>query len=239
MTTELSLLLITTVSVAFIHTTAGPDHYLPFIVMSKARKWNRAKTAWITLLCGIGHVGSSFVLGLIGVAFGVALFSIKTFESSRGIIAAWLFTIFGFCYLIWGLHRAYKNKSHSHLHIHSDGSLHTHTHNHHDEPRFIGVHEEEKKINITPWILFTIFVLGPCEPMIPLVMYPAARHHYFELFFVSLIFGIITIATMMTVVLTASFGISILSFKFIERYTHALAGGTIFACGLGILFLGL
>lgn len=237
MSTELSILLITTVSVAFIHTAAGPDHYIPFIIMSKARKWNRVKTAWITFLCGIGHVGSSFLLGLIGVAFGVALFSIQSLESSHGIIAAWLFTIFGFCYLIWGLHRAYKNKPHDHLHVHSDGSLHSHTHTHHNEHSHI--HAEVKKVNITPWILFTIFILGPCEPMIPLIMYPAAKHNYFELFLVSIIFGIITIATMLTFVLTASFGLNILSFKFIERYTHALAGGTIFACGLGMLFLSL
>jgi nickel/cobalt transporter (NicO) family protein len=237
MSSELTLLLLTTVSVAFVHTAAGPDHYLPFIVMSKARQWNRAKTAWITFLCGLGHVGSSFVIGLVGVAFGIALFSIKLFESSRGVIAAWVFTIFGFCYLIWGLHRAYKNKTHSHPHVHSDGSLHNHTHTHHDEHSH--VHEIEKKVNITPWILFTIFVLGPCEPMIPLVMFPAAKHNYFELFLVSVIFGIITIGTMITFVMTASFGLNVLSFKFIERYTHALAGGTIFACGLGMLFLGL
>ena len=30
--------------------------------------------------------------------------------------------------------------------------------------------------NLTPWILFTIFVFGPCEPLIPLVMFPAAEH---------------------------------------------------------------
>src|SRR5208283_1965819 len=120
------------------------------------------------------------------------------------------------------------------LHVHGDGNLHEHTHTHHDEHSH--VHEEEKKVNITPWILFTVFVLGPCEPMIPLVMYPAAKHNYFELFLVSIIFATITILTMMTIVMIASFGINIISFKFIERYTHALAGGTIFACGLGMVF---
>jgi hypothetical protein len=28
--------------IGFIHTVIGPDHYLPFIVMAKARKWTRA-----------------------------------------------------------------------------------------------------------------------------------------------------------------------------------------------------
>ncbi|HOD34406.1 MAG TPA: hypothetical protein PLR20_01590 [Syntrophales bacterium] len=28
----------------------------------------------------------------------------------------------------------------------------------------------------TPWVLFTIFVLGPSEPLIPVLMFPAARN---------------------------------------------------------------
>ena len=237
MSTELYLLLITTISIAFVHTIVGPDHYLPFIVMAKARKWSHFKTAWITFLCGLGHVGSSVVLGFIGIAFGIALFKIQLFESFRGNIASWLFTAFGFCYLVWGLHRAYKNRLHRHIHFHSDGNLHDHTHTHHEEHSH--VHEKAGKSNITPWVLFTIFVLGPCEPLIPLVMYPAAKHHYIDLLLVTSVFGLITIITMMTLVLIASFGINFLPMKLLERYTHALAGGTIFACGLGMLFLGL
>ena len=70
MKAELSPLIITAVSIAFFHTILGPDHYLPFIMMSWARKWSALKTSIITLLCGIGHIGSSVVLGLIGVAMG-------------------------------------------------------------------------------------------------------------------------------------------------------------------------
>ena len=55
-------------AIAFTHTITGPDHYLPFIVMSKARKWSLWKTSWITFLCGLGHVLSSVVIGEIGRA---------------------------------------------------------------------------------------------------------------------------------------------------------------------------
>jgi sulfite exporter TauE/SafE len=115
--------------------------------------------------------------------------------------------------------------------------MHVHDHTHHEEHAH--VHEEHGKANITPWILFTIFVLGPCEPLIPLIMYPAARNNYLELALVTSVFGIITIATMLAFVLIASFGINFLPMRFMERYMHALAGGTIFACGLGMIFLGL
>ena len=100
-------------------------------------------------------------------------------------------------------------------------------------------HEQKKTINLTPWILFTIFVFGPCEPLIPIVMYPAAQHNYSHLAIVTLVFSAITIVTMLTVVTIASRGINLLPMKTLEKYSHALAGATIFLCGIGMLFLGL
>ena len=69
---EIMVLCITAASIGFFHTIFGPDHYVPFIVMSRARKWSHVKTILITILCGLGHVGSSVVLGLIGVAVGLS-----------------------------------------------------------------------------------------------------------------------------------------------------------------------
>ena len=67
-------LFLTSLSIGLLHTLVGPDHYLPFIVMGRARKWSLGRTAWITTLCGIGHVGSSVLLGMIGIAAGIGLF---------------------------------------------------------------------------------------------------------------------------------------------------------------------
>ena len=238
MTQELSLLLITTVSIAFIHTLTGPDHYLPFIVIAKAKKWSLAKTAWFTALCGVGHVGSSVILGFIGIALGIAVGKLELWEGIRGSLITYLFTAFGLVYFVWGIIRAVRNKPHNHLHFHNDGKPHLHEHTHHEE--HIHVHEtKEIKNNLTPWILFTIFIFGPCEPLIPLVMYPAAKHNYGSLILVTIIFSTITILTMLTLVLITSLGIKLLPMKAMEKYSHALAGGTILLCGLGMLFFGL
>ena len=236
MTSELSLLLLTAASVAFIHTLFGPDHYLPFIVMARAGKWSRVKTIWVTILCGIGHVGSSVVLGIVGIMFGVAVMHLQWIESLRGNFAGWFLIAFGLVYLVWGIRRAVRNKPHHHVHVHPDGTFHTHEHTHHQE--HLHVHEEEKE-SMTPWILFTVFVFGPCEPLIPILMYPAAKGHYGQVAAVGIIFGIITIATMLTVVLTSLFGLSLLPVGKLERYSHALAGLTVLACGLAIQFLHL
>jgi len=237
MTAELSILLIAAISIAFIHTLTGPDHYLPFIVISKAKKWSLAKTAWFTALCGIGHVGSSVILGFIGIALGIAVGRLEFIEGVRGNIISWIFTAFGLMYLIWGIRHSIRNKPHQHIHYHSTGDKHVHEHTHHDE--HLHVHEDGDKRNLTPWILFTIFIFGPCEPLIPLVMYPAAKNNYSDLLLVTIVFSAVTILTMLSLVLITSYGIKLIPMKAMEKYNHALAGGTIFLCGTGMLFLGL
>jgi hypothetical protein len=96
-----------------------------------------------------------------------------------------------------------------------------------------------KQKNMTPWILFLIFVLGPCEPLIPIVMYPAAENNIHGVIIVSLLFSVVTIATMMSVVLAFRLGLSHINFSPLERYVNVIAGATILVSGLAIQFLGL
>jgi len=237
MSSEINALVLTAASIGFFHTLFGPDHYLPFVMISWARKWSGIKTAVITFLCGIGHILSSVVLGLIGVACGIMVKKLQIIESFRGDIAAWLFIAFGLVYFVWGLRQAYKNKPHTHRHFHLDDGTHTHTHSHHTEHAHI--HLDEKKVNITPWVLFIVFVFGPCEPLIPLLMYPAAKSSWSGLLIVTAVFGLTTISTMMVLVLAARSGISLVKLNPLQRYSHSIAGATILLCGLAIVFLGL
>jgi len=236
MTSEIMILGVTAASIGLLHTVFGPDHYLPFIVMSRAGKWSMKKTALITILCGLGHVLSSVVLGLIGVAIGIAVTTLEIVEGVRGNIAAWLLIGFGFAYFVWGVRMAMKGKSHAHGHIHDPHSDHEHEHTHFDEHAH--AHGATKK-SMTPWILFTIFIFGPCEPLIPILMYPAAQHSIPGMIFVAGTFSVITIGTMLSVVMLAAWGISFAKLGKLERYTHALAGLTICLSGLAIQFLGL
>ena len=236
MNKEIMILAITAASIGFFHTLVGPDHYLPFIVMSKARKWSLLKTCVITFLCGIGHIMSSVVIGFIGIIFGVALMKLEVFEGFRGNIAAWALIGFGLAYFAWGVRNAIRNRPHRHIHIHEDGGEHHHEHSHIEEHAH--VHSSGKK-NITPWVLFTIFVLGPCEPLIPILMYPAAKNSTAGLILVTAVFGVATIGTMLIVVAALSLGIKLIPLGRLERYSHALAGATIFLSGMAIQFLGL
>ncbi len=237
MSHELAVLVLTAAWIGSVHTLLGPDHYLPFVVMARARKWSLARTAVMTAVCGFGHVASSVVLGLIGVGLGLAVGGLERFESVRGNLAAWVLIGFGLAYFVWGVRRAWKNRPHVHRHVHVHGSGHTHEHEHTQEHAH--VHDAEGSGDITPWILFTIFVLGPCEPLIPILMYPAASRSLLGLVLVTAVFGVVTIGTMLGVVLLATLGIGRLPVVRLERYTHALAGGAICLCGLAIQFLGL
>ncbi len=194
----------------FIHTLAGPDHYVPFIMIAKARGWSLLKTAFVTFLCGIGHILSAVLLGIIGLVFGFALSSIEAFDSVRDNIAAWLFIAFGLVYFVWGVRKAFRGR-HGHGHAH------------------------EGRAGITPWVLFTIFVFGPCEVLIPLLMYPAAKNSLMDAAYVTLVFGAVTITTMLGIVMVSMFGFNLLPLGKIERYTHALAGLAIVVCGILII----
>ena len=156
------------------------------------------KTMFITSLCGLGHVGSSILLGLLGVFFGWSLNSISLFENQRGNIAAWMLIVFGALYLGWGLIKALRKEPHTHWHSHLSGIVHKHEHLHSGEHAHI--HQTDGKFNMTPWVLFLIFIFGPCEPLIPMLVYPAAQESMTGLVIVIAVFGLSTILTMITVV---------------------------------------
>jgi nickel/cobalt transporter (NicO) family protein len=227
---------ITVASIAFFHTLTGPDHYLPFIMIGRARNWSAFKTSMLTLLCGFGHVFSSIILAGIAIFFGSLLTKIEWIEESRGELAAWMLIAFGLFYMVWGIKQAYKNREHKHVHDHGDGHSHEHEHCHQNTHSHF--HVEDKK-EITPWVLFIIFVLGPCEPMIPLLIAPASKGSITGVIWVAVIFTVVTLVTMLGLVLSSIYGLKKVSFKPIEKYSHAFAGASILCCGLAMQFLGL
>jgi nickel/cobalt exporter len=215
---QLSVLLFGAAGVAILHTLAGPDHYLPFIVMGRARRWSMARTIFWTVLCGLGHVGSSVLLALVGVVFGFGLERVRFIEEFRGNLAAWAMIAFGLVYLAWGLNKAVRSPRHAHAHAPAG---------------------EAEGFRLTPWVLFTIFLFGPCEPMIPLVMYPAAQGSWHDVWLVVGAFSVLTVGVMLAIVLLGRQGLGLVPARWLERYRHAAAGGTVLLAGCAIQFLGL
>jgi hypothetical protein len=251
---DLGLLMLTAASIGAVHTLLGPDHYLPFVALSRSANWSTRRTVAITSACGAGHVLSSIVIGMAGIAAGAAIERIVHIESWRGDIAAWLLLGFGLAYFAWGMKRALRGETHAHSHVHADGTRHSHSHDHrlapHVHPHATGAGTVQSFTvakarpaagMATPWTLFIIFVLGPCEPLIPVLMYPAAHANWLAVVVVSATFSLATIGTMLAVVLLILRGLDVIGARAhgLERWSPALAGAALSACAVAILFLGL
>ena len=229
--TETFILLGTSITLALFHTLIGVDHYVPFIALSKSNNWTIRKTIYIVLICGVGHVLGSVFLGFIGIMLSAGVTSLVDIEDIRGVVATYVLIGFGLIYTLYGIRCAVKNKTHTH--IGHDGQTIVHSHSHNSEEH---EHKTKKTGNVF-WGLFIFFVLGPCEPLIPLLMYPAATMNIFTLVLVTVSFSVFTIGTMLIMTLLGIKGFQLLKAEKLERYAHALAGSAILVCGISVLLL--
>ena len=238
---SLSLLLATAVSIGFVHTLIGVDHSLPFVVLGRARGWSMARVLAITAACGLAHVLSSVLIGGIGIAIGAGLEQLEIIEGFRGNVASWLIIAFGLAWASWAFIRGRRGLRHSHGHVHDDGTVHKHGHDHQRE--HLHAHERAaggRKLSVTAfWSLFLIFAFGPCEALIPMLMFPAMEHAWGSVALVAGVFGLTTIGTMMAVVGVAYAGALRISLDRFERHADVFAGLAIAVSGAAIPLLGI
>jgi hypothetical protein len=83
-------------------------------------------------------------------------------------------------------------------------------------------------------VLFTIFLFGPCEPLIPVLMYPASQANVGLVVLVAAVFTLVTVGTMTVAVMAMLRGVSFLSLGSWQRFGHALAGLAVTGCGLAV-----
>ena len=139
--------------------------------------------------------------------------------------------LFGLCYGLWGLYRVKKNKTHKHFDMYEDGTLYVYEHKHGQMVQPADRHK------VTAWVMFIVFLLGPCEPMIPLLYFPAAKNLWAGMMILIIIYTICTLATMVLMVVLGYYGFSFLKTEKLERYMHPLGGLTVFICGVGMVFM--
>lgn len=200
---------------AVIHTIMGPDHYLPFVAIAKSRGYSLKKTLLWTFVCGIGHIASALVIAILFIYFSHWL-SAENFtwlEENRGDIAAYALIGLGAAYLLWALRHRWLGR-------HDGITRH--------------LPEADEKKSVTVWVIFIIFVLGPCEALLP-ILTASSVLGVSAVVSSTVIFSVATIATMMLAVTLGILGINALRFNRLEAYAHEIAGGAIMACGLAII----
>lgn len=195
--------------VALLHTLAGVDHYLPFVVLGRAGAWPLRRVALTTAVCGVGHVLGSLFLGLAGVGFGVALADVRWLEALRGELAGLAMLAFGLGWAAWSLLRGPRPAGHG------------------PPPTLAG------------WSLFLIFVLGPCEPLVPLLVGPAIDHDWGSVLLVGAVFSLVTIGAMVALAVLGCMGLRLVRVDALQQRGDLLAGLAIAAAGAAMLLVGL
>ena len=243
---ELVSLGVPAVSIGFVHCVCGPDHYVPFVAMSRVGLWSLRKTLIITVLCGIGHVLGSAVIGFIGIGLGLIVWQLQAqaiestlgnAESIRGDLAGWMLLGFGVIYTVWGLYRAFRKGGV----LESETTDLAPSDNPYQPGSAIAKAEGEAKSQpgrMTPWVLFTVFLFGPCEPLIPMLMVPASQKNMVGVAWITFLFGLTTLVTMTTLVALIYIGAFAVKFPRLQTWGHAMAGSVVAMCGAAVL-LGL
>ena len=163
------------------------------------------------------------------------IFLEKQAEESGGngrTILSWALFGLGAALIVYGFYHQWRNRPHRHKHVHADGTVTVHTHDaEHDHS-----HSDEKGLSF--WVIFIIFVLGPCEALLPILTASAVLGAA-SVVLIAVVFSVATIMTMMTAVALGVLGLNVLRFDFRERFAPEIAGVTVMLCGIAIAVLGL
>ncbi len=211
LTADVQALLFTAMSIGIVHTLIGPDHYVPFVALARQRGWSMGRTLGITTLCGAGHCASSVAIGTVGILLGTGLTQLEALEAVRGDVAAWLLLGFGLALIALSVRRRQRN----------DAGNHAARKSHLDQSLVAS--------------LFVVFVLGPCEALIPLLMFPAATANVNAIVAVTLVFCVATVLTMLMCVAGTLSAVPKRTTHQLSGYAGHLTGTAIALCAVAML----
>lgn len=219
------------ISLTCLHICTGPDHYLPFIALSKLRNWGVGKTIFWTALCGIGHIASSVIISGIVMALGWGFSKVAWLNNFRGNIAGWALLLLGVAYTVWGLWQMKLNKAHKHFEAAENGDLYVFEHKHGQ-----AIVPKQKHL-VTPWVMFVIFALAPNEPMIPLLSVLGIGSDVWAVVGFLTVYVVATIATILLMVLLGFYGLALFKTTWLEKYVQPISGITLLLCGVMMLLM--
>lgn len=234
--TVLTTVAATGFTVAFFH-AAIPTHWLPFVLVARARGWGRVKTMAVTTAAGVGHVALTSLLGLVIAWFGFQL------DERVGRAFPWmaggLLTAFGGFYL-W---RQWTGRGI--LHHHPPGGHH-HANEHCGEAHEVSHWHDELKDSplVTKkagdWTaisgLLVMLTLSPCEGFLPVYL-SGVQFGWRGFIVLSAILAVATLVGMTLFTWLALLGFERIRIKSFERYEAGLLGGSFVLLGAIVLAL--
>lgn len=234
--TVLSTIAFTGFAVAFFH-AAIPTHWLPFVLVSRARGWARGKTLAVAVFAGLGHIALTTLLGL-----GIAWFGFQIDEKIGRLFPLFI----GGALLAIGIFYFWRQFSgRGVMHHHPPGGQH-HESAECGQPHEISHWDEELKESALvsqhsgDWAaisgLFMMLTLSPCEGFLPIYL-SGVRYGWTGFVVLSVILAVGTLAGMLVFTALTLVGLERFQLKKFERVEAALLG-TIFSL-LGLLVIAL
>lgn len=231
----LTTLAATGFTVAFFH-AAIPTHWLPFVLVARARGWSHGKTFAVSMAAGLGHVLLTSLLGL-----GIAWLGLQLDEHFGELftrVAGGLLLAIG----AWFFWRQWRGGV---LHHHVGGSGHRASEQCGHEHDHSHLEEELKDSTLVSrragdWAaiggLFAMLTLSPCEGFLPVYL-SGVQYGWRGFFVLSAILAAGTLIGMLLFTALTMVGFAKLPLQRLERYEAALLGTTFSVLGLMMLFL--
>jgi nickel/cobalt exporter len=234
--TVLTTVAATGFTVAFFH-VAIPTHWLPFVLVARARGWTRAKTLAVTLFAGVGHIALTTLLGLAIAWFGFQL------DERLGRAFPW---IAGGLLIAIGLYYIWRQSRGAGICHHAVVGSHHHADEHCGHEHAESHWEDELKGSTlvsgrtSDWTaisgLFVMLTLSPCEGFLPI--YLSGVQFGWRGFFV--LSGILATATLLGMLLftwLTLVGMERFKLKRFERHEAGLLGLMFTVLGAVVIWL--
>jgi ABC-type nickel/cobalt efflux system permease component RcnA len=228
-----SLLLVTAAATAAFHTLI-PDHWLPFVLVGRARGWTARTTALVSGVSAIVHVTLSAALGLLAIQAGeIAAAAVgHRLERASGL----LLVLFGVAYALW----AWKKGGHFHpggalLHRH-EGPAPCDGHEGHDHPEHLHYHADDAWIRAGKGATTLALVVGlnPCVLVLP-IMVATAERGAATVVAVTLAYSATTVLLMVGLAVAGVAGAKRLPVPAAARHMEAASGLLIALVGAAVL----
>ncbi len=210
-----------------------PDHWVPFVVLSKARGWDIQRSLAAVAAGGVAHLASTAALGLLLAFAGTE--ALTRVGPAAELGGAALLTVFGLVLSLRGL-RVARGEGRSHGHDHGPARGHD-ADDHREES-----HSHDLPARPPGWrgLLLQGAVLGarPCAEAVPVFLAAAAYGLTSSLLAVAA-WVAATLGTMLAVVWLSLHGLRAMKPELLARHGELAAGLIILFMGLGAVILGL
>ncbi len=234
--TFLTTIAITGFTVAFFH-AAIPTHWLPFVLVARARGWSRARTLLATLCAGLGHVTLTSLLGV-----GIAWFG---FQLNERVGAAFPWLIGAFLVVVGGYYFWRQWRGQGICHHHAMGS--------HHRPSDACGHEDdhshwEEELQESPlmstgvgdWAamggLFVMLTLSPCEGFLPVYL-SGVKFGWRGFALLTAILAVGALAGMTLFTWLTLLGLDRIKVQWLERREAGLVGAMFILLGVLVVLL--